>query len=240
MGMRILKKVLRVFCFILLGLGALFVVLLMVAGWYGGVGPFDSFYVSRLVDRNAEEPEGGIVFYGASNFTRWKEVSSDLAPYHIINNGFGGSDDKRLVKYADKLLFPYEPEIVFFQTGSNDYLNLQGTDEEKIRVCMDYKTKMFEGFHRKMPDAKFVVMSGLLLPGRSEFTDLTIAINEELERYCDSTGYMYFIDANDMTYDGAEFDTSLFVKDGIHLNREGQQEWASRMLPVLEELQPAE
>jgi lysophospholipase L1-like esterase len=43
-----------------------------------------------------------------------------------------------------------------------------------------------------------------------------------------------------MTYDGAEFDASLFVKDGIHLNREGQKEWASRMLPILEELQPAE
>jgi lysophospholipase L1-like esterase len=240
MDMRILKKVLRVFCFILLGLGVLFVVFLMIAGWHSGVGPFDSFYVSRLVERNTGEPEGGIVFYGASNFTRWTEVNSDLAPYHIINNGFGGSDDKRLVKYADRLLFPYDPGIVFFQTGSNDYLNLSGTDEEKVRICMDYKIKMFEDFHKKMPGAKFVVMSGLLLPGRSEFTGLTIAINEELKRYCDSVSYMYFIDANDMTYDGAEFDASLFVKDGIHLNREGQKAWASRMLPILEELQPAE
>jgi lysophospholipase L1-like esterase len=79
-------------------------------------------------------------------------------------------------------------------------------------------------------------MGGLLLPGRSEYVNMTIEINKKLKAYCDSLDYMYFIDANDMTYDGANFDETLFVGDGIHLNRDGQKKWAQRILPVLNEL----
>jgi hypothetical protein len=37
-----------------------------------------------------------------------------------------------------------------------------------------------------------------------------------------------------MTYDGENLDVSLFVGDGVHLNREGQKRWAERIVPVLE------
>jgi lysophospholipase L1-like esterase len=222
---------------LLIAIVALLVALLAIgSGWRDGNGPFDGIFVSRLAKRNVDEPKGGIVFYGASNFTRWTEINEDLAPYHIINNGFGGSDDKRLVKYVDKLVFPYEPELVFFQTGSNDYLNIQGTDEERVKACMEYKKQMFESFHDRLPGAKFIVMSGLLLPGRSQYVGLTMKINAELEEYCDSLDYMYFIDAMDMTYNGASFRNDLFAGDGIHLNRDGQKLWAQRILPILGQL----
>lgn len=32
------------------------------------------------------------------------------------------------------------PAIVFFQTGSNDYVSLKGTAAEKVAACMDYNT----------------------------------------------------------------------------------------------------
>ena len=92
----------------------------------------------------------------------WTEKENDLFNYRVHNHGFGGCTDHDLVQYADKLLYPYDPEIIFFQTGSNDYVSLKGTDEEKVKVCMDYK-KMFNEIHEKLPNAKLVVMSGLLV-----------------------------------------------------------------------------
>jgi hypothetical protein len=80
--------------------------LALFAGIKDGTGPFDSFYVNRLASATAAEAKGGIVFYGASNFARWTEINTDLAPYHVINHGFGGSTDKRLVKHADTLCSP--------------------------------------------------------------------------------------------------------------------------------------
>lgn len=44
----------------------------------------------------------------------------------IQNHGFGGSDDQDLMDCAPDLLYPYNPGIVVFQTGSNDYVHVKG------------------------------------------------------------------------------------------------------------------
>lgn len=214
---------------------------LIITGAKIGWGPFASLYswdkeVNPIAEKyDADERQGEIIFYGASNFRLWTDLEEDLSEYKVQNHAFGGSTDKLLVEYADKLLYPYNPSIVFFQTGSNDYVSLSGTDEEKVKACMDYKKQMFDTFHEKCPNAKFVVMSGLLLPGRSEYTELTQKVNDELEKYCDSKDYMYFVDSEDMTYQNGEYREDLFIKDGIHLNHTGQLLWRDEYIkPALD------
>lgn len=214
---------------------------LIITGAQIGWGPFASLYswdkeVNPIAEKyDASERQGEIIFYGASNFRLWTDMEDDLSEYKVQNHAFGGSTDKLLVEYADKLLYPYNPSIVFFQTGSNDYVSLSGTDEEKVKACMEYKKQMFDTFHEKCPNAKFVVMSGLLLPGRSEYTELTQKVNDELEKYCDSKDYMYFVNSEDMTYQNGEYREDLFIKDGIHLNHTGQLLWRDEYIkPALD------
>lgn len=217
--------------------------------WLGkekNVGPFavlhswDSYRkgwrpdVDAIKAKYSTDFKGEIIFYGASNFACWTEMEEDILDYPVQNHAFGGSTDHDLMKYAEEILYPYQPEIVFFQTGSNDYTMIEGSDEEKIRQCMEYKQEMFETFHAHLPEAKFVVMSGLLLPGRKQYLNLTLKINEELKVYCGTKDYMEFVDANAMTWDGTNFDKSLFVKDMIHLNRKGQKRWCEEYIkPVI-------
>lgn len=181
--------------------------------------------IQGIEKQYSTDRKGEIIFYGASNFARWTTMESDMKEYKVQNHAFGGSKDVELVYYADRLLFPYEPKIVFFQTGSNDYVDLSGTDAEKVEKCMEYKKQMFAAFHEQMPDAKFVIMSGLLLPGRAEYLDLTLTVNEQLKQLADETDYLYFVDANEFTYDGTDFVEKLFVEDGIHLKNGGQILW---------------
>ena len=68
-------------------------------------------------------------------------------------------------------------------------------------------------------------MSGLLLPGRSEYRELTEAVNKELQTLCEQTDYLWFVDATAMTWDGQQYAQELFIKDGIHLNHDGQLRW---------------
>lgn len=129
------------------------------------------------------------------------------------------------------------PAIVFFQTGSNDYVSLKGTAAEKVAACMDYKKQMFSEIHKQLPDAKLVVMSGLLLPGRSEYRELTEEINRALAALCEKTDYLWFVDASAMTWDGQHYADELFIKDGIHLNHEGQLLWMRDYIrPMIEAL----
>ena len=218
---------------------------LAVTGWQIGWGPFRGLFkgfeseVAAIEKKYpADERKGEIVFYGASNFRLWTEMENDLAEYRVQNHGFGGSTDRMLVQYADRILYPYEPSIVFFQTGSNDYVGLKGTDEEKIAACMAYKREMFEMFHEHMPEARFVVMSGLLLPGRSEYTAMTQEINRQLEALClEHQDYMTFVNAEEMTFDGTAYAEELFRSDMIHLNHDGQLRWCNEYIrPVIEEL----
>ena len=216
---------------------------LAVTGAMIGWGPFSFLHTwDRDVDAiaekyPAEEHQGGIVFYGASNFAMWYEMENDLSGYKVQNHAFGGSTDTDLAEYADKLLYPYNPSIVFFQTGSNDYVHLDGTDAEKVALCMEYKKQMFAKFNEQMPDAKFVLMSGLLLPGRNEYTVMNRMINDELEKLCNEMDYLYFVDAEAMTFDGSTYAAALFVTDGIHLNHDGQLLWMeSYIQPMIEDL----
>lgn len=217
---------------------------LAVTGWQIGWGPFAFLFkgyegeVEAIEQKyDAETRRGEIVFYGASNFRLWTEMENDLAPYPVQNHGFGGSTDELLMQYAGRILYPYEPAIVFFQTGSNDYVHLSGADEEIVAACMANKRKMFDTFHEALPEAQFVVMSGLLLPGRGQYTVLTQQINQELEALCAERDYMLFVDASAMTFDGANYRTELFIDDQIHLNRDGQLLWCSGYIrPTIEEL----
>ena len=215
---------------------------LIFTGMYVGWGPFAFMQFDHeekviLQKYDSETRKREIVFYGASNFRLWTEMENDLSEYKVQNHGFGGSTDKDLVERADTLLYPYAPTVVFFQTGSNDYVSLDGTDEEKVEVCMAYKKFMFETFHEKLPEAKFVVMSGLLLPGRSQYTALTQKINDALEKLCAEYDYMTFVDAEKMTFDGSAYRSELFIKDGIHLNHEGQLLWRDGYIrPAIEAL----
>ena len=80
-------------------------------------------------------------------------------------------------------------------------------------------------------------MSGLLLPGRSQYTALTQKINDALEELCAEYDYMTFVDAEEMTFDGGAYRSELFIKDGIHLNHEGQLSWRDGYIrPAIEAL----
>ena len=65
---------------------------------------------------------------------------------------------------------------------------------------------MFETFHEKLPDAQFIVLSGLLLPGRSKYLEMTQEINRRLKELCAETDYLTYVDAEELTYKDGVFD----------------------------------
>ena len=238
-----MKKPLKIVIIVAAALVAASLAGLVITGLKIGWGPFSFLHtwdadVEKLRQTYpADENQNGIIFYGASNFRMWTEMENDLPEYRVQNHGFGGCTDQDLVHYADKLLYPYHPAIVFFQTGSNDYVSLKGTDAEKVAACMDYKKQMFAEIHDQLPDAKLVVMSSLLLPGRSEYRELTEEINKALAALCEETDYLWFVDASAMTWDGQRYAEELFIKDGIHLNHEEQVLWMRNYIrPMIEAL----
>lgn len=199
--------------------------------------------IAREYDPEDSANQENTIFYGASNFWYWETMQDDLQPFSVQNHAFGGSTDKDLHEFAQFMLYPYNPKFVFFQTGSNDYVMSEAeTDELKVEEAMTFKKQMFADFHEQLPNAKFIVMSGILLPGRAEYVDMTLEINDQLKAFCDETDYMVYVDAEALTYDreaGAFVDgvESLFNDDQIHLTDAARITWAENwILPMMEEL----
>lgn len=190
---------------------------------------------------NPYEGNCDTVFYGASNFAQWRStMGRDFGDYVIQNHAFGGSTDKDLVYWAKCMLYDYNPSVIFLQTGSNDYVECKETTEEgMLKEVVEYKQFMYEAFHEKLPNAKIVVVSGLLLPGKAEYTTLTMKVNDWISKYCGENDYMYYIDCEDFTYDFSTdtYYEDMFVNDKIHFTNEARQRWAKEyLIPCMEEI----
>lgn len=217
---------------IIVGLTIFSVIFNSIYWGFNCVGPLTVLSTLEIQKKYKQQKKNEVVFYGASNFRLWKTMEEDLEPYAVQNHGFGGSTDELLMKYADKLLYLYEPSVVFFQTGSNDYAH--GSTVEEVKKNKD---KMYTRFREKLPNTTFVVMSGLPLPGRPQYWEQIQEVNTYLEEYCNTHENMYFASADDilMTKD-KEFRPELFRKDQIHLNEEGQKVWSGLVLEYLEKV----
>lgn len=196
----------------------------------------------RSIERRYAGRRGEIVFYGPSNITLWYSLEKDMLPYRAQNHGMGGCTDADLMHYADRLLYSFAPTAVFFQTGSNDLAG--GITLEQV---LENKKKMYGTFLENMKDTQLVVMSGLPLPGRTEFWDATQKTNEYLKKLCEGNARLHFMDATDMMLtdhgdpslqagDGRYFNPEYFRIDRIHLNVKGHQVWTSLMKKELETL----
>jgi len=197
--------------------------------------------IARAYDPSVRNHD--IIFYGASNFSLWASMEEDLMPYPVQNHAFGGSTDKDLLMWAEYMLYPYQPKMVFFQTGSNDYVESPAeTELEKVAEAMEFKKNMFAAFHDMLPDTVFVVMSGILLPGRADYVNMTLDINSRLKSFCDTKEYMHYIDAEALTYDRTagrfiDHPEKLFLADQIHLTEDARRIWAKKwILPMMEKL----
>lgn len=200
--------------------------------------------VVRMIEERypTAERQGEIIFYGPSNMTLWFSLERDMLPYKGQNHGMGGCIDDDLMHYAPRLLYPYAPKAVFFQTGSNDI-----AAGIPLTTILANKRKMYAMFLENLPDAQLIVCSGLPLPGRTQYWDATVKTNELLRQMCEETDRLHFLDATDVmltdrgpaelrTSDGRYFNRAYFRMDKIHLNKKGHDVWTALMKEKLAEL----
>lgn len=182
------------------------------------------------IERKYKGRKGEIIFYGPSNIQMWYSLEQDMKPFAAQNHGMGGCVDAEMIKYAPRMLYAFEPSVVFFQTGSNDLAN--GWTMEQI---FDNKVKMYQEYLDKMPNTHLVIMSGLPLPGRQQFWENTVKINEFLKEMCKGNERLHFLDATVALQapDGSPFNKKYFRKDGIHLNKIGHDIWTAEMKKIL-------
>jgi lysophospholipase L1-like esterase len=180
-------------------------------------------------DKISPPPKGEILFIGSSTVKRWTTLAQDFPQHKVINRGFGGTQIVDATYYADRLIFPHEPKLIFLRAGGND-LNAGKT---ALQVFADYQ-EFVAKIQARLPKTEIVFISLSPSIARWKQAEKEKAVNTMIEAYARRSPRLKYLETYDMVLgsDGQPR-PELFVEDKLHFNAEGYKLLAGRVRPYL-------
>jgi hypothetical protein len=197
-----------------------------IKAWEPDIQKFEQLDKTETYSRDA------ILFAGSSSIRFWETLASDMAPYPVIQRGYGGAKLSDFVVYASRIFDPHQCRaIVIFV--AND---IAGTKEDKspdevARLCR----KIIEIIRVKHPDIPVFWIATTPTPSRWKVWPEIRKANDLIKAVCDEQNNTYFIPTvsafiNDKGKPAGE----LFRDDSLHLNDKGYAVWTKIILQKLD------
>lgn len=180
-------------------------------------------------DRTNPPPKGAILFVGSSTIRSWATLAQDFPGVRVINRGFGGSEVVDSTHFADRIIFPYEPRMIFFRAGGNDLWAGKSPEE----VFADYK-EFVATVRTRLPSVDIVYISWNPTIARWKQADKEKRLNALVEEYARQAPHLKYVETYDMVLgsDGLPR-AELFRADKLHFSAEGYRLLAERVRPFL-------
>jgi hypothetical protein len=171
----------------------------------------------ETADRASPPPRGAILFAGDSQFYRWSTIHEDLPGYTLINRGIDSFRISDLIRYADRLVTPYEPRLIVLHVGGNDVHGGKAPAE----VLADFQS-LVDVIHRKLPGTRILYSSITPGPGRWDEAPQRREANRLIREYAATQPTLGFIDlwGAMLTADGQPRE-DIWVADRVHPNHAG-------------------
>ena len=176
-------------------------------------------------------PKNSILFTGSSSFTNWKDVQDYFPRHTIINRGFGGSSLPDVIRYADDIIFPYQPKQVIIYCGEND---LAGSDTVTSKIVFNRFKQLFQLIRSRMPQVRIAYVSMKPSPSREKLLPKMVQGNLLIKNYLKTKQGTAFIDVYHkmFTKDGKVI-KDIFIGDNLHMNAKGYAIWQKVIEPYL-------
>ena len=191
--------------------------------------------ISAIEKQYGEElPQGVIVFYGSSSIRKWGTLEEDMAPFPVVNHGFGGSKVADATYYADRLVFPFNPIAVVIFSGTNDINGVAGNSKSG-EIVFERVVELFDTIHANMSDVPIFYVSISPTNASWKVWEEAHTANQLIAAYAEERESIIFIDTTDVLLDSqGQPNKDLFVWDGLHLNEDGYALWTSIIKSIIE------
>jgi lysophospholipase L1-like esterase len=160
-----------------------------------------------------------VLFVGSSSIRRWTTLAHDMAPYPVLNRGFGGAEIADINANFARVVRPYRPRAIVFYAGDNDLHDGKTPDE----VVADFNKFMtLKRANLKQVRVYFISVK----PSKARLTEYPAqeAVNLAVKAMTLTQHDLIEIDmVPDMMADGKPMD--IFVDDGLHMNAAGYAIW---------------
>jgi lysophospholipase L1-like esterase len=193
------------------------------ARWEKDIAAFEA------ADRATPPPKNALLFLGSSTIVRWKTLQDDFAGQPIVNRGFGGNEIADSTHFADRIIFPYQPRMIFLRAGGNDI----HAGKTAGQVFDDFKD-FVATVRRKLPKTPIAYISLAPSIARWDERDETLKLNAMVKDYVARTPGLVYIETYDMSLDAAgQPRPELFVEDKLHFSPEGYRLLVERVRPYI-------
>ena len=214
-----MKQLLALFCLVALHLGA------ATNQWDSEIARFEA------ADRIKPPSASPIVFVGSSSIRLWTTLSNDLAPYPVLNRGFGGSDISDSLHFAERIVIPYRPKLVVMYAGGND-INRGKSPEQVFADFQAFVQKILTA----LPQTRIAYISVAPNPARWSQVDRVKAVNQKVSDYAREHPRVEFVDVfSEMLGADGLPRPEIFVADRLHMNQRGYSIWTRILKPRLDE-----
>jgi len=175
------------------------------------------------LDRSEIYPEDAILFAGSSSIRFWTSLEKDMAPYHIIQRGYGGAKLSDFAVYAGRIFNPHPCKaIVLFIANDITGTELDKTPKE-VAALFRNVLKTIRKKHSSTPVFWIAVTP---TASRWKVWPEIQKANSLINDVCDKQRNTYFIktDYAFLNENGLPKD-ELFRDDKLHLTEKGYQVW---------------
>ena len=175
---------------------------------------------------------GGVLLVGSSNFRKWTNAVTDLAPLPVTNRAFGGSQTSHQLMFFDQVVPPCRPGLVVWYCGSND---IKG---KKDATSILERTEEWISRVKQMDSAAAVLLVSVIrAPQKHRDGQVAVvdAVNRGYEEIARSKEGVFYVDVNAaLQSPTGESRAELYISDGLHLNGEGYQQMTTLLKPAIE------
>ena len=169
-------------------------------------------------------PASAVLFAGSSSIRLWSSLASDMAPYPVIQRGYGGARLSDFSVFADRIIYPHSCRaIVLFV--AND---ITGSEADKTpEEVRDLFLNVLKTIRDKFPDTPVfwiaITPTGLRWKAWPQVEKANILI----QKACKKQNNTYFISTKNVFLSSSGLPKDeLFRADRLHLNEEGYAVWS--------------
>ncbi len=187
--------------------------------------------IARFAAEDAAQPppDRPIVFTGSSSVRMWDTLARDFPEVPVLNRGFGGSQVRDAVWYADEVALRYRPRQVVLYAGDND--TAEGRSPHQVLA----DTQAFVArIHRTLPGTQIALLGIKPSPSRAHLLPVQRETNDALRRWAAGQRNLAYIDVFTPMLDAAGRPRDeLFIDDRLHMNAAGYALWRGIIAPYL-------
>jgi hypothetical protein len=190
-----------------------------VKAWEPEIRKFEQLDSAHIYGTDA------VLFVGSSSIRLWFDIAADMAPYPVIQRGFGGSKLSDVAVYAKRIIYPHPCRaVVLFVANDITGSENDKTPEEVARLA-GYVVKTV---HARFPGTPVFWISTTPTASRWKVWEQIKQANVRIEKLEKRDPDFHFIATEQAFLNEKGLPREdLFLTDRLHLNRDGYALWAS-------------